>query len=154
MGYGKKPFSLLKFRTMINGAEQKKAALLKKNEAPSPMFKLTNDPRYTKIGKFLSKSGLDELPQLLNVLRGDMSLVGPRPLPLNEARKLPKHWDFRYQVKPGITSEWAINNSRYNSLSSWKELELYTCREGKLQYDLQLIRRTLQYLRQSIKNRK
>jgi lipopolysaccharide/colanic/teichoic acid biosynthesis glycosyltransferase len=150
MGRDQKPFTLIKFRTMLVNAEKKRGALLKKNEAPWPMFKLHSDPRYTKIGKFLSRTGLDELPQLINILKGEMSLVGPRPLPLYEAKKLPKSWSFRYQVKPGIISEWAINNRRYHSLKMWKKLEVETLQARTSMDDLHLISRTIQYLLHSV----
>lgn len=146
MGYKKKSFPLFKFRTMVKNAEAQKAKLKKKNEAPAPMFKMKHDPRYTRIGKVLSRTGLDELPQVLNILRGEMSLVGPRPLPLAEARALPKSWDFRYLVKPGIISEWAVDGSRYQSLQRWQQLEKITLEKGNIFYDLQLIIRTIFYL--------
>lgn len=146
MGYKKKPFQLLKFRTMVKNAESQKGKLKKQNEAPAPMFKMKNDPRYTRLGKVLSRTGLDELPQFINILKGEMSLVGPRPLPLEEARALPKSWDFRYLVRPGILSEWAVDTSRYHSLQKWQELEKTTMEKGGVLYDLGLMVRTLVYL--------
>jgi lipopolysaccharide/colanic/teichoic acid biosynthesis glycosyltransferase len=89
MGRHKKVFTLIKFRTMDHDAEKKRNKLLKLNTAPLPMFKIEHDPRFTTIGRLLSKTGLDELPQLWNILSGEMSFVGPRPLPLYEAKKLP-----------------------------------------------------------------
>ncbi len=146
MGHQKKPFVLWKFRTMKHGADGTKKKLLAANEAPSPMFKIGNDPRYTRVGKFLSRVGFDELPQLWNILKGEMSLVGPRPLPIEEAQTLPKTWDFRYIVKPGIISEWAISPLRYQSLKKWSYLEKDTLRQGSWRYDLELFWRTIQYI--------
>lgn len=131
---------------MEQGAEKKRNKLLHLNQAPWPMFKVYDDPRYTKIGKLLSSTGIDELPQFWNILKGEMSLVGPRPLPLAEAKNLGKEWDFRYQVKPGIISEWAVNSQRYQSLAKWKELEKGTLKKGGLAYDLHLMLKTIQYL--------
>ena len=89
-GKFKKPFIIYKFRTMVTDAEKLKEAITNLNEADGPVFKIKNDPRYTLIGKFLAHTGLDELPQLINIVKGEMSFVGPRPLPINEANKIPK----------------------------------------------------------------
>jgi lipopolysaccharide/colanic/teichoic acid biosynthesis glycosyltransferase len=157
-GKGKKPFIMWKFRTMKLGADKEQKRYWRCNEAPAPMFKMLNDPRYTKIGKFLSATGIDELPQLWNILRGEMSMVGPRPLPLKESEKLEKMepkkspqknmcaWDFRYEVLPGVISEWAVNSKRFQSLAKWQTLEKDTLKNGGLTYDLGLIRRTVVYL--------
>jgi lipopolysaccharide/colanic/teichoic acid biosynthesis glycosyltransferase len=115
---------------MVTNAEQLKKKLLHKNQAPLPMFKIFSDPRFIIGGKFLSATGIDELPQLFNVLRGEMSLVGPRPLPLEEAAKLPKSWHFRFLVKPGLFSHWSASQDRHKSLRHWKDLELQTLVEG------------------------
>jgi lipopolysaccharide/colanic/teichoic acid biosynthesis glycosyltransferase len=145
-GQHHQPFPLFKFRTMKVNAEKSKKSLWKQNEAPFPMFKMTEDPRYTRLGKLLSRTGLDELPQFLNIFLGQMSIVGPRPLPLTEARQLDSSWDFRYQVKPGIISEWAVSKTRYGSLREWKKLEKLTLALGSLQYDFRLLHRTIKYL--------
>lgn len=128
---------------MTVGAEKQKKTLLGQNEAPWPMFKMKDDPRFTLLGKFLSRSGLDELPQLINILRGEMSLVGPRPLPLAEAKKLDKEWEFRYQVKPGVISLWAIDPKRYFSLEKWRKLEENTLRDGSIAKDVLLLVATI-----------
>lgn len=141
LGHNKKPFKMLKFRTMRPGAEQMKEKLIPHNEAPWPMFKMKNDPRFTQVGRFLSRSGLDELPQFFQILTGEMSFVGPRPLPVPEAKNLPRSWAFRYEVKPGILSEWAIAPDRYASLKRWRELELETVKRGSLFNDLRIIGR-------------
>lgn len=152
MGRNKKPFTMIKFRTMRHDAEKLKKGLLNKNEAPSPMFKMKNDPRFTKIGKILSTTGLDELPQLLHIIKGTMSLVGPRPLPVSEAKKLPSSWDFRYEVKPGLISEWALSGKRYASLNDWKMLEKETLKKDSLGYEVSLIYKTSKMIFSIIKN--
>jgi len=146
VGKGKKPFVMWKFRTMELNAAKEQKKYLRYNEAPAPMFKMRNDPRYTRIGKFLSATGVDELPQLWNILRGEMSVVGPRPLPMKEARLLNNSWQFRYQIKPGIVSEWAIDQTRYQSLAKWQTLEKNTLTHGDIVYDFSLITRTFFYL--------
>lgn len=143
---------MIKFRTMRHDAEKLKKGLLNKNEAPSPMFKMKNDPRFTKIGKILSTTGLDELPQLLHIIKGTMSLVGPRPLPVSEAKKLPSSWDFRYEVKPGLISEWALSGKRYASLNDWKMLEKETLKKDSLGYEVSLIYKTSKMIFSIIKN--
>ena len=93
------------------------------NEADGPVFKIYNDPRLTPIGKILSQTGLDEIPQLINVLKGDMSIVGPRPLPVEEAKKLTKTQKIRQLVNPGITSSWVVEGSHSLSFKKWMELD-------------------------------
>lgn len=132
-----------KFRTMYVGAHADTAKFLAQNQAPEPMFKIFDDPRFVGIGHFLSTSGLDELPQLCNVLRGEMSLVGPRPLPIAQAKKLGAEWQFRTQVKPGIFSEWTISNERHESSEKWLELDRATLAKGSFLNDLFVILRTL-----------
>lgn len=149
MGYGKRTFTIYKFRTMKPHSAQLKRKLQRFNQAPAPMFKMAADPRYTSIGKWLSRSGIDELPQLLNILLNEMSWVGPRPLPVEEAKALPASWDFRYAVKPGIISEWAINPQRYFSLEKWRDLERKTVENGSIKSDLHFLLRTLRYLSNS-----
>lgn len=138
-GYQRKPFQIMKFRTMKKDADMIKKNLLKKNEAPWPMFKMEDDPRFTRIGKFLSHTGIDELPQLINVLRGEMSITGPRPLPVEEAQKLPSSWNFRYKTKPGIISHWALAKDRYKSLEDWRKLEKRELINGSLAADFYLM---------------
>ena len=97
-------FTMYKFRTMVGNAEKAKRNYVSLNESVGPAFKIHNDPRFTPIGKILSHTGLDELPQLFNVLRGDMALIGPRPLPVSEAKKLKPWMHARQQIRPGIIS--------------------------------------------------
>jgi lipopolysaccharide/colanic/teichoic acid biosynthesis glycosyltransferase len=146
MGHNKRPFKMLKFRTMSHGAEKKKRYLEKYNEAPWPMFKMMNDPRFTRFGRFLSRTGLDELPQLFQVLTGQMSLIGPRALPTKESLKLPKNWDFRYKVRPGIISDWAVATDRYRSLRRWRELEMLTVQRSSLREELDIVWQSIVFL--------
>lgn len=139
MGKNKKHFILYKIRTMKIGSEKEQEKLRSASCAPYPMFKVNNDPRFISIGKLLSNFGVDELPQLLNILKNEMSFVGPRPLPINEANLLPTSWDFRYNVRPGILSKWALSPNRYTSLTSWKKLEQETLENGSIKNDIQLI---------------
>ncbi len=139
MGNDKKHFIIYKVRTMKLGSSDHQEELQKYSSAPYPMFKVENDPRFNTFGKLLSNFGLDELPQIINILKGDMSFIGPRPLPVQEANKLPSSWNFRYDVRPGILSEWALSPNRYESLATWKKLEKQTLRSGSLINDVKLI---------------
>lgn len=125
VGLRGRQFNLYKFRTMVSNADEIKGELVTENEADGPVFKIKNDPRITMIGGFLRKSGLDELPQLINVLKGEMSLIGPRP-PLQEETKQYKRWQLRrLSVKPGLSCFWQIKPDR-NSIKfeQWMELDL------------------------------
>jgi lipopolysaccharide/colanic/teichoic acid biosynthesis glycosyltransferase len=108
-GMGGKPFACLKFRTMYSDADQIQADLESLNEASGALFKIRNDPRLTRVGRLLRRFSLDELPQLWNVVRGDMSLVGPRPLPLRDFERLEEWHKKRYHVLPGITGLWQVS---------------------------------------------
>lgn len=138
-GKNKKTFTIYKFRTMKRDANNNQHELSHLNQAPEPMFKIFDDPRFVGIGQFLSKTGLDETPQFINILKGEMSFVGPRPLPINETKKLPKEWNFRYQVKPGLFSKWTLSKDRYKSLKKWKNLEMETLKIHSVHEDLLLI---------------
>ena len=105
-GLNGRRFVMYKFRTMVNGAEAMREKLLAKNEASGPIFKMEHDPRITALGRVLRRTSLDELPQLWNVLKGEMSLVGPRPLPLVESSKITGRERRRLSMKPGITGLW------------------------------------------------
>jgi lipopolysaccharide/colanic/teichoic acid biosynthesis glycosyltransferase len=142
-GKDKKTFIIYKIRTMVKNAEVIKKRLLHLNQAPAPMFKIFNDPRFIPGGKFLSTTGIDELPQLWNVVKGEMSLVGPRPLPVSEAKKLGKPWQFRFLVRPGLFSEWTVDGRRHKNGLIWKKLEQETVFHGNIVTDLSLILRTI-----------
>ncbi len=149
-GKNKKEFTIYKFRVMYVGAEKNQWRYRKQNHAPEPMYKNWNDPRFVGAGRFLSKTGLDELPQLINVLKGEMSLIGPRPLPTNESLKLSKGWDFRYLVKPGVFSSWSALFENKLTLKRWQKLEKETLSQGGLKYELTIIFKTLKGI---LKNR-
>lgn len=108
---------------MVVGAEGLQARYLNKNEADGPVFKMRDDPRYTAVGKFLSHSALDEIPQLMNVVKGEMALVGPRPLPKKEALRVPKRYDVRFSVLPGMTSSWIVEGAHSLTFRQWMELD-------------------------------
>jgi len=139
MGKGKKPFTMYKIRTMVSGAEGLQVSLKKKNEADGPVFKIKNDPRFTKVGKFLSYGALDEIPQLINVIRGEMSLVGPRPLPLEEAKKIPAKYAERFTVLPGMTSSWVIHGSHRLTFKEWMRLDIKYARKHPFLKDLYIL---------------
>ncbi|GIK84384.1 MAG: hypothetical protein BroJett025_10060 [Patescibacteria group bacterium] len=143
LGKNKKPFILYKIRTMKKGASVLQQKLKDLNEAPYPMFKIANDPRFTRIGKYLSRLGLDEIPQIINIIKGEMSFIGPRPLPIYEASQLDDTWDFRYKVKPGILSTWALSPKRHDSLAEWKKLEISGLQCASIANDIRLIIRSV-----------
>jgi exopolysaccharide biosynthesis polyprenyl glycosylphosphotransferase len=125
IGLNKRLFRLFKFRTMIEDAEQKQIKLEDLNEVDGAAFKIKNDPRVTKIGRFLRKTSIDELPQLINVLKGDMSLVGPRPLPVRDYNRFNEDWyRRRFSVRPGITCLWQVNGRHKIPFKKWMELDL------------------------------
>jgi len=125
VGLRGRQFYLYKFRTMVTNAENVQKDFENKNEMDGPVFKIKNDPRVTKIGKFLRKSGLDELPQLFNILKGEMSLIGPRP-PLQSETLQYKRWQLRrLSVKPGLTGFWQIMPNRNNiKFEKWMKMDL------------------------------
>ncbi len=143
MGKGKKIFTIYKLRTMVNNAEKIKHRYKKLNEANGPVFKIKNDPRYTSIGKFLTKSAVDEIPQLINILRGEMAFVGPRPLPVAEAKKIPKKYDARFSVLPGLTSSWVIEGGHKLAFDQWMRLDCNYIRNKSLATDLLIIFKTI-----------
>jgi exopolysaccharide biosynthesis polyprenyl glycosylphosphotransferase len=144
VGLHKRLFTLFKFRTMRVGSEEVLAAVAHLNEADGPVFKIRNDPRVTAIGRTLRKTSIDELPQLLNVLLGDLSLVGPRPLPLRDVEGFCADWQRRrFSVKPGITCTWQISGRSALSFERWMELDMLYIQQRSLQVDLQILARTI-----------
>jgi exopolysaccharide biosynthesis polyprenyl glycosylphosphotransferase len=144
IGMNKRRFKIYKFRTMIPNAEQVIHTLEGQNEATGPVFKIKNDPRITPIGKFLRRSSIDELPQLLNVLKGDMSLVGPRPLPVRDYEGFSEDWQRRrFSVKPGITCLWQVNGRSGISFDQWMLLDLQYLDEWSLWLDLKILAKTV-----------
>lgn len=143
VGRDGRQFRFYKFRTMVPNAEAKLKELLKYNEMKGPAFKIKRDPRITRIGKFLRKSGIDELPQLLNVLKGDMSIVGPRPpLPREVAQYGPYELQRLY-ITPGITCYWQIQPRRNDlSFRDWVDLDIKYIRERSFWVDWKIILKT------------
>lgn len=144
IGLRGRKFKLYKFRTMVVDAEKQLAKLKAKNEADGPVFKMKEDPRITKVGRFLRKTGLDELPQLFNVVKGDMSLIGPRP-PLEHEVQQYERWQLRrLSVRPGITCTWQIVPDRHDvSFEEWMELDLKYIDNWNIFKDLGLFFKTV-----------
>jgi len=142
-GLGGRRFRMLKFRTMIFDAEKKRSEYLTQNEQDGPAFKVTNDPRVTPIGRLLRITSIDELPQLWNVLQGEMSLVGPRPLPCAEAEACEVWQRRRHDVTPGITCLWQVRGRTRHSFSQWMRLDLEYIRTRCLWTDVKLLLQTI-----------
>lgn len=142
-GLGGKPFRIYKFRTMIPDAEAKRAKLAKENEQDGPAFKIKDDPRITKVGKFLRKTSIDELPQLWNVLRGDMTLVGPRPLPVNESDACEGWQRRRLDVTPGLTCIWQVKGRSRVSFAEWVRMDVTYIRRRTIWHDLSILFQTI-----------
>jgi lipopolysaccharide/colanic/teichoic acid biosynthesis glycosyltransferase len=136
---------MLKFRTMVSNAEQLKQELAALNEMSGPVFKVTNDPRITPIGRFLRKYSLDELPQLFNVLSGDMSLVGPRPLPVDEVARFDDvAHRRRLSVRPGLTCLWQVSGrNNVKDFAEWVRLDLQYIDNWSLWLDVQILLKTI-----------
>ncbi len=138
-------FQMLKFRTMVHDADERKHELTELNEA-APMFKIADDPRATRLGRFLRRRSLDELPQLLNVLRGDMSLVGPRPL-VTEEDRLFSGWERRrYHVAPGVTGPWQILGSSRVPMEDMVTIDYLYCANWSMWLDAKILARTIPYV--------
>jgi len=135
---------------MIASAYQKKKSLMSLNERTWPVFKIRNDPRFTKIGRFLSHTGLDELPQLINIVKGDMALVGPRPLPMDEAQNVPQKYLKRFSQLPGITSSWVTQGPDRLSFDEWMKLDLSYVRSRNWRYDLWICVKTIHMILNNI----
>ncbi|MFZ5845616.1 MAG: sugar transferase [Patescibacteria group bacterium] len=146
IGKNGKQFVLYKFRTMKVGADKIQPSLAHLNEADGPVFKIRNDPRYTPLGRFLSHLGLDELPQLINILRGEMALVGPRPLPVVEAKKLKSWMREREQILPGIISPAVVSGRYHQDFVSWMKSDLAYLSQKRFWYDTVLVLRTSRLL--------
>lgn len=144
-GLNGQPFTIFKFRTMASDAEQRKQELAALNEMSGPVFKIKNDPRVTRIGKFLRKSSIDEFPQFFNVLRGEMSLVGPRPLPVDEVKRFDDlAHRRRLSVKPGLTCLWQVSGrNNVSDFKDWVRLDLEYIDNWSLWLDLKIMWRTI-----------
>jgi lipopolysaccharide/colanic/teichoic acid biosynthesis glycosyltransferase len=142
-GAGGRTFVLYKFRSMYVDAEGRKAELMTLNEQDGPAFKIRKDPRVTWLGRWLRSTSLDELPQLWNVLKGDMSLVGPRPLPCNESAACTIWQKRRLDVTPGLTCIWQVEGRSSVSFNEWIRMDLQYLEERSLKADLKLLARTI-----------
>jgi exopolysaccharide biosynthesis polyprenyl glycosylphosphotransferase len=138
-----RPFTFLKFRSMRVGAELMKAHLAAFNEMDGPAFKMTNDPRVTSLGRFLRRTSLDELPQLFNILRGDMSFVGPRPAVLEEVRQYEPWQRRRLSMKPGLTCLWQVSGRNELTFDEWMRLDLEYIDNWSLWLDLKIALKTI-----------
>lgn len=135
-------FKMYKFRSMVANAEEMLDRLKDKNEMSGPMFKIKEDPRITKIGKIIRKTSIDELPQLFNVLKGDMSLVGPRPNLPNEVAEFSPYHRKKLLVKPGLTCYWQVMGRNEIGFEEWMELDIKYLKERNLWIDIKLIIKT------------
>ena len=143
VGKDGKEFYIYKFRSMVTNAEELKVLLCNQNEATGPVFKMKKDPRVTKFGRFLRRTSLDELPQLLNVLKGDMSLVGPRPPLPDEVKKYNSYERQRLSVTPGLTCYWQVSGRSNIGFNQWVELDLKYIEERNFWIDIKLIFKTI-----------
>ena len=143
VGRNGKEFDMYKFRSMVVNAEELKEKLAAQNEMSGPMFKMKDDPRVTKVGKFIRKTSLDELPQLWNVLKGDMSLVGPRPSLPKEVAQFEDWMYRRLEVKPGLTCYWQVSGRNNIDFEDWMKLDIRYVEEKNLWIDIKLICKTV-----------
>ncbi|HEY8803660.1 MAG TPA: sugar transferase [Clostridium sp.] len=143
VGQDGKKFMIYKFRSMCSDAECKLGKLKKENEMSGPMFKMKEDPRITKVGKFVRKTSIDELPQLFNILKGDMSLVGPRPSLPKEVSQFTSFQKQRLIAKPGLTCYWQVNGRSDVSFEEWMEMDVEYIEQRNTWIDITLIFRTV-----------
>jgi lipopolysaccharide/colanic/teichoic acid biosynthesis glycosyltransferase len=143
-GRNRRLFKMLKFRTMVPDAETLQIALEHLNEVGGPVFKIADDPRVTPFGRFLRRTSLDELPQLFNVLRGEMSFVGPRPLPVRDVSRFNEgRLMRRFSVVPGLTCLWQIGGRNEIGFDEWLRLDLHYIDEWSLRLDFLILLRTI-----------
>ena len=144
IGLNKRRFRMLKFRTMVDGADRLQHTLEGLNEADGPVFKIKKDPRITRVGKLLRRFSIDEFPQLINVFMGDMSLVGPRPLPLRDVERIDIRWQKRrFSIKPGITCLWQVSGRSNIGFNEWVRLDLDYIDRWSLGLDLLILLKTI-----------
>jgi len=143
VGVGEREFAMMKFRTMVAGADRMQTALEGRNEAEGALFKIRDDPRVTRVGAVLRRLSFDELPQVINVLRGEMSLVGPRPLPLRDHRMLEDWHRQRYNVLPGITGLWQISGRSNLSFDDLVRLDFYYLENWSIWLDVAILVKTI-----------
>lgn len=149
IGKGGKEFYMYKFRSMVTDAEEKLKDLLEYNEVSGAMFKMKEDPRITKIGKFIRRTSIDELPQLINVLQGEMSLVGPRPPLLREVKEYTSYDKQRLLVTPGCTGLWQVSGRSNLSFEQMVELDVYYIIQRNIMFDIKILLRTVKVLLKS-----
>jgi exopolysaccharide biosynthesis polyprenyl glycosylphosphotransferase len=144
VGLNKRRFRMFKFRTMVQDADQRIAEIERLNEVSGPVFKIKNDPRVTSLGRILRATSIDELPQLFNVLKGDMSLVGPRPLPVRDYEGFDQDWERRrFSVRPGITCLWQVNGRSTTPFDRWMKLDMQYIDQWSLWLDLKILAKTV-----------
>jgi exopolysaccharide biosynthesis polyprenyl glycosylphosphotransferase len=143
IGLGEREFGMLKFRTMYADAAERQQALEAVNEASGPLFKIRNDPRVTRVGRFLRRYSIDELPQVFNVLRGEMSLVGPRPLPIRDYVQLEDWHRKRYLVLPGMTGLWQVSGRIALSFDELVRYDFYYLENWSIWLDISILAKTL-----------
>lgn len=146
IGKGEKPFRMYKFRSMVPNAEKKLGELLDKNEIRGAMFKMKEDPRITRVGKWIRKTSIDELPQLFNVLKGEMSLVGPRPPLPREVAEYTEHDKLRLSVESGCTGLWQVSGRNELSFEQMVELDLAYIQHRSIAGDIKIIFKTFKLL--------
>jgi lipopolysaccharide/colanic/teichoic acid biosynthesis glycosyltransferase len=140
-----KVFKMYKFRSMYEDSEKHRydRELLEKNEMDGPVFKISDDPRVTKVGKFIRKTSIDELPQLLNIIKGDMSIVGPRPFAVYETDEFNDYDNLRHQVKPGLTCYWQISGRNNIPYEKWISYDMKYLQKMNIQTDIKIILHTV-----------
>lgn len=138
-----KKFKMYKFRSMCEGAEEKRDELLEHNEMDAPVFKISKDPRVTRIGRFIRKTSIDELPQLINIIKGEMSIVGPRPLVIYETEEFNEYENQRHMVRPGLTCYWQISGRNNISFNQWIPLDIKYIKEMSTWTDFKIILKTI-----------
>ena len=143
VGLNGEEFEIYKFRSMVANAEELKEKLAEENEMSGPMFKMKDDPRITKVGKFIRKTSIDELPQLINVVKGEMSLVGPRPSLPKEVAEFEEWMNERLLVKPGLTCYWQVSGRNNIDFEDWMKLDIRYVRERNFWLDIKLILKTI-----------
>ena len=143
VGKNGKEFDMYKFRSMVVNAEELKEKLADQNEMSGPMFKMKDDPRVTKVGKFIRKTSIDELPQLWNVIKGDMSLVGPRPSLPKEVAQFEDWMHKRLEVKPGLSCFWQVSGRHNIDFEDWMKLDIKYVEENSTWVDIKLIFKTV-----------
>lgn len=143
IGKGHKPFDMYKFRSMCVGAEKLQSELVKYNDADGPVFKMRRDPRITRVGKFIRKYSIDELPQLVNILKGDMSIVGPRPPLPCEVEQYNAYQHQRLLIKPGLTCFWQAYGRSDLSFDDWMDMDMRYIKRRNMALDIKLIIKTV-----------